>query len=555
MLIGLDIENIAVIEHTSVEFERGLNVITGETGAGKSLLINSLNMVLGARTSREFIREGAPFAKVCATFFCKELDSVLEECGIESDEGNIIITRKIYPDGRNLCHINGSSVNVSLLRSIGERLVVIHGQNDTGELSDTSTHIHFLDAFAQNDALLEDYKKIFEELKEAEGTLSKLDEDESARKREIDYLSYQIDEIEKAGLDENEETELLSRKKLLENAESISSLSEKAYASLSGDNRAKELFYTAKRALQELSSIDEGALPYAEKAAELYYETEELLRDISSYMSGVSYSKGELSEIEDRLSDINSFKRKYGGEIADILKFYDEASEKLSFLMSYDENKDKLILKRDALMKEASIIAEKLTDARKKSAEVLSARIEDELSSLDMQRCKIEFCFTPCPLYTLGAERVEILISTNPSESPKSMTRIASGGEISRIMLAIKSVFSDFDGIPTLLFDEIDTGVSGRAAEKIARKMRALAQNYQLICVTHLPVIAAAAESHLLIEKNVSGEGFKTQIRSLSEEDRIKEIARIISGDNISEISLKNAEELIKGGNLYGTDR
>lgn len=545
MLIGLDIENIAVIEHTSVEFEDGLNVITGETGAGKSLLINSLNMVLGARASREFIREGAPFARVCATFFCKEIISTLDEYGIESDEGNIVITRKIYPDGRNLCHINGSSVNVSLLRSIGEKLVVIHGQNDTGELADTSSHIHFLDAFAQNDALLEDYRKIYDELKESQDTLSKLDEDETARKREIDYLSYQTDEIEKANLDENEETELLSRKKLLENAESISSLSEKAYASLSGDNRAKELFHNAKRALEELADIDESTLPYAEKAAELYYETEELAREVSSYMSGVTYNAGELAQIDDRLSDIKSLKRKYGGEIAQILKFYEEASEKLVFLKSLDENKDKITAKCDALLKEASLIAQKLTTARKKSAEVLSARIEDELSSLDMPKCKIEFCFTPCPLYWLGAERVEILISTNPAEAPKSMTKIASGGEISRIMLAIKSVFSDFDGIPTLLFDEIDTGVSGRAAEKIAKKMRALSENYQLICVTHLPVIAAAAQNHLLIEKNISKDGFKTQIRPLSEEDRIKEIARIISGDNISEISLKNAEEML----------
>ena len=546
MLIGLDIENIAVIEHTSVEFENGLNVITGETGAGKSLLINSLNMVLGARASREFIREGAPFARVCATFFSEELIGTLEDFGIESDDGNIVITRKIYPDGRNLCHINGSSVNVSLLRSIGEKLVVIHGQNDTGELSDTSTHIQFLDAFAQNEALLEEYKKVYEELKEAQNVLSKLDEDESARIREIDYLSYQVDEIEKAGLDANEEAELLSRKKFLENAEAINSLSEKAYASLSGDNRAKDLFHSAKRALEALSEIDETALPYAEKAAELYYETEELAREVSSYMSGVVYNAGELSEIDDRLADINSLKRKYGGEIADILKFYEEASEKLIFLKSFDENKDKIAAKCDTLMKEASSIAQKLTASRKKSAELLSARIEDELSSLDMPKCKIEFCFIPCSLYSLGAEKVEILISTNPAEAPKSMTKNASGGEISRIMLAIKSVFSDFDGIPTLLFDEIDTGVSGRAAEKIARKMRALAQNYQLICVTHLPVIASAAQNHLLIEKNLSEDGFRTQIRALSEDERIKEIARIISGDNISEISLKNAEEMLR---------
>ena len=262
-------------------------------------------------------------------------------------------------------------------------------------------------------------------------------------------------------------------------------------------------------------------------------------------MSSTDFNPGELSEIDDRLAEINSLKRKYGGEISDILEFYEKSAEKLDYLRSFDENKDKLIKERDELFSKASSIAKKITDSRRKSADILSEKLCGELESLDMPKCKIEFCFTPCELYSMGAEKVEILISTNPLDAPKSMVKIASGGEVSRIMLAIKSVFSDFDKIPTLLFDEIDTGVSGRAAEKIARKMRALSENYQLICVSHLPVIAAAAQRHLLIEKNLSEDGFKTDIRHLSEEDRIKEIARIISGDNISEISLQNAREMI----------
>ena len=555
MLTGLDIENIAVIEHSSVEFQEGLNIITGETGSGKSLLINSLNMVLGARSTRDLIREGAPFGKVSATFFCKELDGLLEECGIDSDEGNIIITRKIYPDGRNLCHINGCAVNVSQLKKVGEKLIVIHGQNDTGELSDTSTHIRFLDAFAENEALLSEYKDVYDKLKEINSAISKLEEDESARAREIDYLSYQVAEIEKANLSADEENELVSRKKLLENAEAISKFSEKAYFALSGDNKAKELLYEAKRALESLAGIDDGSLPCAEKAAELYYEVEELSHEVSAYMTSTDFNAGELSEIDDRLAEINSLKRKYGGEISDILEFYEKSAKKLDFLRSFDENRDNLIKERDELFKEASSIAGKITLSRKKSADILSVKLCEELESLDMPKCKIEFDFTPCPLYSMGAEKVEILISTNPLDVPKSMVKIASGGEVSRIMLAIKSVFSDFDKIPTLLFDEIDTGVSGRAAEKIAKKMRVLSGNYQLICVTHLPVIAAAAQRHLLIEKNLSEDGFKTDIRLLSENDRVKEIARIISGDNISEISLQNAKELIKGGLLYGTDR
>ncbi len=555
MLIGLDIENIAVIEHTSVEFQEGLNVITGETGAGKSLLINSLNMVLGARSTRELIREGASFGKVSATFFCKEIDAYLEECGLDTDEGNIIITRKIYPDGRNLCHINGCAVNVSQLKKVGEKLIVIHGQNDTGELADTSTHIRFLDAFAENETLLYEYKNTYDKLKEINSAISKFNEDESSRQREIDYLSYQVAEIEKANLSPDEENELVLRKKLLENAEAISKFSDKAYFALSGDNKAKELLHDARRALESLADIDDGAAPYAEKATELYYEVEELSREISGYMTSIDFNAGELSEIDDRLAEINTLKRKYGGEISDILEFYEESVKKLDFLRSFDQSKDKFIAERDKLFEKAVSIAERITHSRKKSADILSEKLCAELESLDMPKCKIEFCFAPCELYSMGAERVEILISTNPLDAPKSMVKIASGGEISRIMLAIKSVFSDFDKIPTLLFDEIDTGVSGRAAEKIAKKMRVLAENYQLICVTHLPVIAAAAERHLLIEKNLSGEGFKTEIRLLSDDDRIKEIARIISGDNISEISLQNARELIKGGLLYGTNR
>lgn len=547
MLIQLDIENVAVIERASIEFNKGLNVVTGETGAGKSLLINSLNMVLGARTARDLIREGADFAKVSAVFFCKELDAFLEESSITPDDGNIIITRKIYSDGRNLCHINGSAVNVSLLRCVGERLVVIHGQHDSSELMDTSSHIHFLDAFSENGDLLNEYKSVYRQLKETQAALNKLNDDKTARQNEIDYLTYQIAEIEKAKLSADEEETLTARKTILENAEALSSYAGSAYAMLTADNAAKELLYNAKRALESLGNIDSDTISYAEKISELYYELEELAHDISSYMSGIEYNAGELQKIDDRLDVINTLKRKYNGEISDILRFYDEASERLVMLKSFDENKEELTKKHSALLENAQALARKLSDSRRKSAVQLSERLCEELSGLDMPKCKIDFQFTACDLYENGAEHAEFVISTNPSESPKSLAKIASGGEISRVMLAIKSVFSDFDKIPTLLFDEIDTGVSGRAAEKIAKKMLSLSQNYQLISVTHLPVIAAAATHHLLLEKKLYDEGFKTQVRPLSYDERIREIARIISGDNINEISLENAAQMLSG--------
>ncbi len=545
MLIQIDIENIAVIERASIEFDKGLNVITGETGAGKSLLINSLNMVLGGRATRDLIRDGADFARVGAIFFSSSIDELLESLGITSDEGNIAITRKLYRDGRNVCHINGCAVNVSLLRSVGEKLVVIHGQHDSIELTDTSSHIHFLDAFAENTDLLKEYKSLFNEFKESDAMLNKLNEDSSSRQNEIDYLSYQIAEIEKAGLSENEEQELISRKTVLENAESINKHSKTAYSLLSADNGIKELLHKCKNELESLSDIDESATTYKEIISEHYYGIEELAHDISSYISGIEYNSGELSDIDDRLDVINTLKRKYHGEIPEILKFYNEACERLLVLKSFDENKEELIKKRDELFLRASSLAEKISGTRRKSAALLSEKLCEELSNLDMPKCRIEFLFQECALCENGCEKVELVISTNPSESPKSLAKIASGGEISRVMLAIKSVFSDFDKIPTLLFDEIDTGVSGRAAEKIARKMKSLSQNYQLIAVTHLPVIAASGNNHLLIEKNFSDSGFKTSVRQLNYEERISEIARIISGDNINDISLENAAQML----------
>lgn len=546
MLIQLDIENIAIIERASIEFGKGLNVITGETGAGKSLLINSLNMVLGNRSNRDFIREGADFAKVSAVFFCKEIDSFLEESGLSSDDGNVVISRKLYNDGRNLCHINGCAANVSLLKAIGEKLVVIHGQHDSSALMDTSSHINFLDEFAKNDALLTEYRNIYKELKDAKAKLEQLNLDEASRINEIDYLTYQTEEIEKANLSPEEEDELISRKTILENSGALNDYSRKAYAAIGGDSGAKEILYDAKRALEKLCEIDLSAEEFSKRAEDLYYEAEELGRDLSSYISGIEFNPSELGEIEDRLDAIKTLKRKYGGDIEHILEFYNSASEKLNYLKSFDENKEKTEKEINSLEAEALRLSSQLTEARKESAVLLSKRLVSELESLDMPNCIIDFEITPCPLNSNGGETVELVISTNPSEKPKSLSKIASGGEISRIMLAIKSVFSDFDRIPTLLFDEIDTGVSGRAAEKIANKMRNLSESFQLITVTHLPVIAASAGNHFLLEKSLTDDGYRTKIKELDRDGRISEIARIISGDNINSISLENAAQMLE---------
>lgn len=545
MLIQLDIENIAIIERASIEFGKGLNVITGETGAGKSLLINSLNMVLGNRSNRDFIREGADFARVSAVFLCKEIDYFLEKSGVSSDDGNVVISRKLYRDGRNLCHINGCAVNVSLLKSIGEKLVVIHGQHDSSALMDTSSHINFLDEFAKNKVLLSEYRDVYMALKDAKTKLEQLNLDEKSRISEIDYLTYQTEEIEKANLSPEEENELVLRKTILENSEALNSLSRKAYSAIGGDSGAKDILYDVKRSLEKLCEIDSSAEEFSKRAEDLYYEAEELGRDLSSYISGIEFNPSELSEIEDRLDAINTLKRKYGGDVIHILEFYDSASEKLNYLKGFDENKEHLEKEIEFLESDALRLSAKITKSRRDSSHMLSERLISELESLDMPNCIIDFEISSCPLTSKGAETVELMISTNPSEKPKSLSKIASGGEISRVMLAIKSVFSDFDHIPTLLFDEIDSGVSGRAAEKIANKMKTLSKSFQIITVTHLPIIAASAENHFLLEKTLTDDGYRTKISELDRDERIHEIARIISGDNINSISLENAAQML----------
>lgn len=546
MLIQLDIENVAVIEKASVEFEKGLNIITGETGAGKSLLINSLNMVLGFRSSHEMIRSGSDFAKVSATFFVPEISAALAEFDIECADDTVVVTRKIYADGRNVCHVNNCAVNVSVLKAIGERMVVIHGQRDSGMLFDTSTHISLLDEYAENRDLLKEYTAIYNEYKEADRQLKSLSNDEKSRDEEIDYLQFRIDEIEKAELSSSEEESLIGERQRLENSEALSRDANTAYSAISDDGGAKESLYCAMRSLQNLTKFDTDAQVFADKASDLYYELEELARDVCSYKSKIEYNPDRLNEIADRLDIINTLKRKYNTDIDGILKYYDEARSKLEALLSFDSNRKKAEDKVKKLYNDASLIAKALTESRKHAANELAKKLEKELEYLDMPRCRVEFLLTPGDLTTLGAEAAELLISTNPSEAPKSVSKIASGGEMSRIMLAVKSVFSDFEKVPTLLFDEIDTGVSGRAAEKIANKMKSLSRNFQLICITHLPVIASKADNHLLIEKKTDGESFITTVKTLNKDERIREIARIISGDNISDVSLENARSMLE---------
>lgn len=545
MLLQLDIENVAVFEKASVSFESGLNVITGETGAGKSLLINSLNLVLGCRGAHGLIRSGADFAAVNASFFDKNVDSVLTENGIECDDGNIIISRRLYRDGRNQCRINGASVPVSLLREIGKKLVAIHGQRDNAVLLSAPGQLSFVDSFSGSGELLNQYREAYKSYKSAERSLAQMQSDESERAREIDFLSFQVDEITRAELTDGEEDELLKRRKVLDNAETLSELSREMQQLICGDRGVRDSLYSALRSGERLSEIDDSLKSCTERLTDIYYELEELGRDISAYSSSVDFNPRELDEIEDRLAVINSLKRKYGGSLEAVIAYGEKSQARLAELMSYDDNLSALEKEAADQKKEAERLGAELAAVRTKGAEKLASAINAELATLDMSEARIVFAFTDCGLSEHGTRNVEMLFSSNPKSAPAPIEKIASGGELSRIMLALKSVFSDFDKTPTLLFDEIDTGVSGRAAEKIAAKMRRLAGAYQLICVTHLPIIAAAGTNHLLIEKCVDSGGAATSVYPLAPEKRAAELARMISGDNITDVSLENARQML----------
>lgn len=545
MLLQLDIENVAVFEKASVTFESGLNVITGETGAGKSLLINSLNLVLGCRGAHGLIRSGADFAAVNASFFDKNVDSVLTENGIECDDGNIIISRRLYRDGRNQCRINGASVPVSLLREIGKKLVAIHGQRDNAVLLSAPGQLSFVDSFSGSGELLNQYREAYKNYKSAERSLAQMQSDESERAREIDFLSFQVDEITRAELTDGEEDELLKRRKVLDNAETLSELSREMQQLICGDRGVRDSLYSALRSGERLSEIDDSLKSCTERLTDIYYELEELGRDISAYSSSVDFNPRELDEIEDRLAVINSLKRKYGGSLEAVIAYGEKSQARLAELMSYDDNLSALEKEAAKQKKEAERLGAELAAVRTKGAEKLASAINAELATLDMSEARITFAFTDCGLSEHGTRNVEMLFSSNPKSAPAPIEKIASGGELSRIMLALKSVFSDFDKTPTLLFDEIDTGVSGRAAEKIAAKMRRLAGAYQLICVTHLPIIAAAGTNHLLIEKCVDSGGAATSVYPLAPEKRAAELARMISGDNITDVSLENARQML----------
>ena len=548
MLSLLHIENIAVIECSDISFDRGFNILTGETGAGKSIVIDAISAILGERAYRDMIRTGASKAQVRAVFTDVPRLSWFDENGVEYDQ-ETIIQREIYLDGKNVCRVNGTLVTVSILRKLGIQLINIHGQHDSASLFDENNHLQFLDAFAGNEALREDYAIKYESVAKLRRQIDRMTMDEGEKLRRMEMLKHQIQEISKANLEIGEDEALEERRKLLQNAEKISDGIETAVECLYGGNDsdgAASLLSQAERELARIARFTDSFASLQERVTDLMYQVQDVAKEVRAARDDLSYSAEELDRIEERLDVIHKLRRKYGVTCADILGYLEKAKKELDEIEFADDHLERLKKKLVAAEKTAWDAALSLRDNRKKTAEELSERILSELAQLDMPRVQFECVFTELELTGNGADAVAFYMSANAGEALKPMSKVASGGELARIMLAMKNVLAEQDQVATLIFDEVDTGVSGRAAQKVAEKLRSVAKTKQVLCVTHLPQLAALANAHLLIAKSERDGRTYTTVTPLDLEGRKRELARIIGGANITETTLKSAEEMLK---------
>ena len=549
MLSLLHIENIAVIERADISFDRGFNVLTGETGAGKSIVIDAISAILGQRAYRDMIRTGTNKASVRAVFTdVPELDWFRDN-GVEYDS-ETIIQREVYLDGKNICRVNGQLVTVGILHKLGIQLINIHGQHDSASLFDEANHLTFLDDFAGNQALRESYSEKYAAVDKLRREINRMSMDESEKLRRMETLKYQIEEIEKANLKAGEDEELESRRKLLQNSEKISNGLNEAVENLYGGDDtdgAASLLSIAERALARVSKFSEDIAALHEKVADLMYQVQDVAETARDVRDDLAYSADELEQIESRLDVIHKLRRKYGVTCADILEFCEKAKQELDEIEFADDHLEKLKKKLKKAEKEAWDAALDLRNNRKETAEKLSVRILTELSQLDMPKVQFSCEFTELELTSNGADAVAFYMSANVGEALKPMSKVASGGELARIMLAMKNVLAEQDRVDTLIFDEVDTGVSGRAAQKVAEKLRSVARNKQVLCVTHLPQIAAMGDTHLLIAKGEREGRTYTTVTPLDLEGRKRELARIIGGANITETTLRSAEEMLHG--------
>ena len=550
MLSSLQIENVAVIQKAEVHFEPGLNVLTGETGAGKSILIDSINAILGNRTSKDLVRTGAAKAVIRAAF--EQVPSAvldkLEQSGYERSEA-LLLSREITAEGKSSCRINGMPATAAVLRDLCGGLININGQHDSVGLLNPAHHLGILDDYAQNRTVFQEYYALYRELVRVKRELDALITDEAEKQRKIDLLQYQVQEIEDAGLTAGEEQTLENRRKVLSNASTIRDRLAQSYALLSGSDDAAgavDLLGEASNAVDAAAQLDPALTAAAGQLLDLYYNAKDVAADLIGRLDAYDSNDAELDEVEQRLDLLYRLKRKYGSTVEDVIDFGQKAREELDNIQHSQQRHDALQAEKLRLYAKAREKAEVLTQSRLKAFEELNTRISGTLDFLNMPGVRMTLRHTRGPLASHGQDSVEFYISTNPGEAPKPLAKIASGGELSRITLAIKNAMADKDAVPTVIYDEIDSGVSGKAAGRIGEVLRQSAQGHQILCITHTAQIAALADCHLLIQKNVSNERTYTEIHPLDENGRVEALARLISGDHVTEISRANAREMLQ---------
>ena len=549
MLSVLHIENIAVIEQAEILFEGGFNVLTGETGAGKSIVIDAISAILGERTYRDVIRTGANRAFVSAIFTNIPQYDWFSENQVEFDTQELQVQREIYADGRNVCRVNGRPVSVASLKKLGGRLINIHGQHDSQQLFDEENHLTYLDAFARDEQELEAYQQAFCAMQSVQREIQKLSMDESEKLRLVETLTFQIEEIRAANLVSGEEEQLKERRKVLQNAEKLSDALRMADEALYGGDSsdgAAGLLSNAEHALSRVSTIGADMQTLHQKISDLMYSVQDAADELRAMRDDLSYSEGELEEIEERLDAIHKLKRKYGASVEDVLAYLADSEQRLDEI-EFASDRIETLKKREAeLQKETIRQGEILREKRLSAAQAMESRICDELRQLDMPKIRFVCEFTPQQPMQTGLDSVRFLMSANVGENLKPLSKVATGGELARIMLAMKQVLAQQDGVPTLIFDEVDAGVSGRAAQKVAYKLWTVSKGRQVLCVTHLPQIAAMADAEYTVEKRVENERTYTSVLHLDESGRKQELARLIGGSMITETTLAGAAELLR---------
>lgn len=552
MLTTLYIENIAVIEKTSIDFSQGLNVLTGETGAGKSIIIDSINAIMGQRTSKELVRTGAKTALVTAQFddVNDTVKAKLKELGYDNeDDDTLILQRSISAAGKSTCKINARPASVTVLKEVAKNLINIHGQHESYELFSPDTHIDYIDSFGELNSELDDYREKYKKYKALKKQLNEANSDESARLHEIDLLTYQTTELFNADVQPDEIEQLENERIVLMNSEKIFTLLNDARELLDGDERTAggvESVESAMNYIQRAASLNGEYESISESITDVYYNLRDCIEAISDAADSVESDPQRLEEIDERLDLLNRLTRKYGCECNELPSLAEKMQTRLEGLLSYDKNRDQLEADYKEAENNALVAAQKLSEIRKKTAKVFSERVREEMSFLNMPNVQIVTQFENTDFYEKGTDKIEFLISANPGEPPRPVAKIASGGELSRMMLAIKTVLASTDDIDTLIFDEVDTGISGSAAQKVGMKLKEVSKSSQVLCVTHQAQLAALADAHYLISKQVEDGRTFTQVKLLDFDGRKHELARIIGGVSITDAALAHAESMLK---------